>query len=402
MTRRQLGAGLLAAALVAVTTAAPTPAVAAPAGCLTPTGVYTSTTPWAQALLAPSQVWPVAAGAGQTVAVLSSGIDATNAQFRSGQVVAGADVLPTGQSDPRTDCDGRGTFAAGLVAAQPDERTSFAGVAPQARLIAVRDVQATGDQTPGAGALASVLAVAVDTAVRLGATVILVGVPSPQDSPALRAAVTAAHDAGVVVVSPAVQTQAGALSYPTAYPGVLGVAAIDRQGAPMVAESGDHVALAAPGAALVSTAAGAGAAVGHEYPVDDAAFAAAFVAGAVAVLRSQRPDLTPDQVAAQLTYTADHPPTGRDPRLGWGTVDLVAAVTAALPATVPSPGAQVQVTAAPPSAVAPLAAPGPTPAPGRLGGVLALAGVAGALVVCVVATTVVRGRRRGWRPGRAG
>lgn len=373
----------------------------AAAGCLTPTGVYTGTTAWAQALLQPAQVWPVASGAGQTVSVISSGIDRANAQFATNQVRAGADVLPTGQTDPFTDCDGRGTFAAGIVAARPNDGTTFAGLAPDASLIAVRDIQATGDAAAGSGPLPDLLAAAITTSVSQQATVILVGVPTPQDSPALQAAVAAARAAGVVVVSPAVQTQAGAVSYPTSYPGVIGVGAIDRSGAPMVSESGDYISLAAPGAQLVSTAAGAAGKLGHAYPIDDPSFAAAYVAGAVAVLRSARPELTPDQVAAQLTFTADHPPNGRDPRLGWGTVDLLAAVSADLPAAVASPGSEDGATPRP-STVAALPAPLPTPAPDRTGGVIALSAVAGAVLVCIVAITIRHGRRRRWRPGHAG
>ena len=399
-----LGRTLRAAAVVLVTGVGltlPTGVARAAAGCAAPTGVYTGTTTWAQALLQPAQVWPIASGAGQTVAVISSGIDRANAQFAPGQIRAGVDVLPTGRTDPFTDCDGRGTFAAGIVAARPNDGTTFAGIAPDASLLAVRDIQASGDSTPGSGPLPDLLAASITAAVGRGATVVLVGVPSPQDSPALRAAVAAARAAGVVVVSPAVQTQAGAVSYPTAYPGVIGVGAVDRSGAPLQAESGDDVVLAAPGSQLVSTAAGAAGALGHAYPVQDPAFAAAYVAGAVAVLRSARPALTPDQVAAQLTFTADHPPNGRDPRLGWGTVDLLAAVTADLPAAVASPGSAGPPATAPPSRVAALAPPAPTPAPDRLGGVLGLAGVGLTVAVCLVAVTIRRGRRRGWRPGPA-
>lgn len=383
--------------LPAVSSSAP---ASAAAGCSVPTGVYAGTTAWAQALLQPAQVWPVASGAGQTVAVISSGIDRSNAQFSTDQVRGGADVLPTGQSDPFTDCDGRGTFAAGIVAAHPNDGTTFAGLAPDASLLAVRDIQATGDAAAGSGPLPDLLAAAILTSVDQKATVILVGVPTPQDSPALRSAVATARAAGVVIVSPATQDQAGLVSYPTSYPGVIGVGAIDRAGAPMVGESGDYISLAAPGAQLVSTAAGATGKLGHNYPVDDPSFAAAYVAGAVAVLRSARPELTPDQVAAQLTFTADHPPNGRDPRLGWGTVDLLAAVTADLPAAVASPGSEA-VPSVKPSTIAALPAPADTPAPDRTAGVIALAAVAGAIVVCIVAITIRHGRRRRWKPGHA-
>ena len=78
-------------------------------------------------------------GEGQLVAVLASGIDVNNAQFAPGQVTAGHDAL--GGGDPHADCDGRGTFAAGLVGAQPQSSTTFAGLAPGVRLDPIRVAQ---------------------------------------------------------------------------------------------------------------------------------------------------------------------------------------------------------------------------------------------------------------------
>jgi hypothetical protein len=58
--------------------------------------------------------------------------------------------------------------------------------------------------------------------------------------------------------------------------------------------------------------------------------AAAFVAGAAALVRDYRPKLTATQVRQRLENTADHP-TGRlpDPSLGYGIVDPGAAVATA-------------------------------------------------------------------------
>ncbi|MEE6261340.1 S8 family serine peptidase [Plantactinospora sonchi] len=363
--------------------AAPAVPVDAAARCATPAGVYQDAVGWAQRLTDPSRVWPLTDGAGQLVAVLGTGIDVDNPQFGSEQVVAGSD---------RTDCDGRGTFAAGIVGARPDPATTFAGVAPGARLLALRY---TGTTDGGAGAAdgpdPDVLADAVRRATEAGAGVILVVVPAARSSRALADAVRDALADDIVVVAPAVADRPGLRSYPTALPGVLGVGAHDQAGAAVQDEAGEHVTLAAPGGDLVSTAAGGKGRVGQRWGVSDPAYAAAYVAGTVALVRAYRPGLSPAQVRDRLTATANRPPNGRDPRLGWGVLDVAAAVTAELPP------AAVGQAAAVPGSVTPAAGPERPPARPRLPGVLALLGLAGAVLAGLTATVVGRGRARGWR-----
>src|SRR5262249_17865912 len=160
---------------------------------------------------------------------------------------------------------------------------------------------------------------------------ILVVVPATADRPELRRAVADANRAGAVVISPAAADErsgSGTHSYPTADPGVIGVGAVDARGAAVQPESGSMITVAAPGADLVSTAPEG---AGHAWGVSDPQFAAAFVAGAVALLRAYRPDLTPAQVATRLELTADRSAAaGRDPHLGWGVIDPYAALTSTL------------------------------------------------------------------------
>jgi hypothetical protein len=366
--------------------------VAAAAGCAAPRGVYTGPTPWAQKLVDAPRIWPLSTGAGVVVAVVGTGVDATNAQFAPGTVLPAVDLL--GGSG---DCDGRGTFAAGIVAARADPATTFAGTAPGARILPIRYTQSTSDSVSGVSPDA--LATAIDRAVTSGAGVILVVVPAGSDSAALRAAVRHAHDRGDVVVAPAVGGQAGAASYPTATAGVLGVGAVNESGAAVQAESGSYVALAAPGADLVSTSAGARGRIGLTWPVRDPSFAAAYVAGTVALLRSYRPSLTPDQITDRLTLTAGRPAGGgHDGRLGWGVLDAYAAVSSELPADAAGPGAGAVAVGQRP--VVPASAPVVVGSPYRWAGLVALAGVVVAVVVALGAVTVRRGRARGWRAGR--
>lgn len=372
-------AGLVALGLPASASAAPGPQ------CANPSGTYTGEVPWGQRQVDPARLWPLTRGDGQLVAVIGTGVDGQNAQFAPGQ-------LEGGPGTERTDCDGRGTIAAGIVGAQPAASTTFAGIAPGARLLPIRYTAPDGSGDPGA------LAGAIDAAVDRHASVILVAVPAAFDSPALSGAVSRARAEGAVVVSAAAATEQGTRTYPTATPGVLAVGSVNPAGEPVQTEAGDYVGVAAPGAELVSTSAGAGGAVAHRWPVTDPGLAAAYVAGVAALVRSYHPELTGDQVLTRLTLTAHRPPSGsHDPRLGWGVVDAYAAVSSTLPADVAAPGAVVPAGSG--AAVVPAAAPARRPAD-VAAGTIALAGVAAAAAAGVTVAAVRRARRRGWRPSR--
>jgi hypothetical protein len=375
---------LAVAGLLAGTGVVGAPVASAQNQCANPSGTYTGEVPWGQRLVDPARLWPLTRGDGQLVAVLGTGVDGQNSQFAPGQLEGGAGT-------ERTDCDGRGTIAAGIVGAQPDPSTTFAGVAPGAHLLPIRYTAADGGD-PGA------LAEAIDAAVDRRAGVILVAVPVAVDSPALSAAVSRARSAGAVVVSAASATQQGARTYPTATSGVLAVGSVNPAGEPVQTEAGDHLGVAAPGAELVSTSAGAGGAVAHRWPVTDPGLAAAYVAGVAALVRAYHPSLSGDQVVTRLTLTAHRPSSGgRDPRLGWGVLDAYAAVSSTLPADVAPPGGVVPPASAP--AVVPAAAPAPRP-PDVTAGTIALAGVALAAAAGVAVAAIRRARRRGWRPTR--
>jgi membrane-anchored mycosin MYCP len=357
------------------------------AGCAKSTQVYQDPPSWAQKLLDPARIWLLTKGTGQTVAIVGAGVDGRNPQFGRGQVLSSSDLVPA--PGGVADCDGRGTFAAGIIGAQASGQTTFVGLAPGVRLLPIRYTAGSGDTNPGDPGR---LATANTQAVHAGAGTILIDVPTTVDSPALDEAVSAAVAAGSVIVSPAVGAQQGVVSYPTALPGVLAVGAVDRNGVAVQTESGDYIDVAAPGADLVGLAAGG---YGHSWPIKDSAAAAAYVAATVALLRAYRPTATPAQIVNRLTLTASRAAGGgRDPRLGWGVVDAYTAVTSQLPLAAPGPGASP--TAATPPALVPAAAPAQPPINALVGG-LALGGVGLAALAGLITVTIRRGRARGWK-----
>ncbi|HTN24371.1 MAG TPA: S8 family serine peptidase [Solirubrobacteraceae bacterium] len=134
-------------------------------------------------------------GAGAIVAVVDSGVDATHPDL-AGRVIAGPDLVD-GDGDP-SDPTGHGTHVAGLIAAGYGNGVGGAGVAPGARILAVRVLDRDNRGT------AANVAAGVDAAVHRGAHVINLSLNlRPDDTDALAAVRTAmerAADAGVLVV----------------------------------------------------------------------------------------------------------------------------------------------------------------------------------------------------------
>jgi hypothetical protein len=392
------GGARIPAALAALALAfAPSPARAAgavppalPTGtdtCVGASPVSATRPSWPVARLAPQSVWPLSRGGGVVVAVVDTGVSAVPPAL-AGAVLPGTDIVRGGPAD--TDCRGRGTALAGLVAGRPVSGTTMVGLAPASTILPVRITDERG-QIPASG-----LARGIRAATAGGAKVILVGTGVPTPDPDLRAAVddAVAHD--IVVVAPVAGRGGGGdvgadqvVWYPAAFEPVLAVGGVSPQGLPTEASPARAgVDLVAPGSGAVT----AGPAGGH-YSVGGPAVAAAFVAAAAALVRAYFPTLSQAQVCRRLRLTAESPPAGARAAaaLGAGEVDPYAAVTVIAPqeATVPVSG----------DGPARVTLPG-TPPAGRAGTVAALVAagaVAAAGLAFATVTTVIHGRRRRWR-----
>src|SRR5262245_18448106 len=86
---------------------------------------------WFHGFLQTAKVHAFSAGAGVTVALIDTGVDAKHPDLL-GSVIEGTDLLD--QADGRTDIDGHGTSMAGLIAAHG----RVSGVAPDAKVLPVR------------------------------------------------------------------------------------------------------------------------------------------------------------------------------------------------------------------------------------------------------------------------
>lgn len=342
--------------------------------------------PWPQQRLDFQRVWPITQGAGVTVAVVDTGVDG-NQPFLRGAVLPGTDVINGGGQAANTDCDGHGTFVAGLVAGRRLPGFGFAGVAPAAMILPVRQANSTSDGT------AQTLADGIRAAVNAHAQVINVSIVTAEPTPALAGAVqyALAHDVVIVAAAGNDFGQGNAVQYPAGFPGVLAVGAVDATGQrASFSETGPDISVVAPGVNLLGPGANA---VGLVTAAGGTSYATPFVAGVAALVRAYHPELTAAQVITRIEATADQPPGPLpDPGLGWGEVNPYAAVTAVLP------GEHGRVASVAGSIVPALAPPRAAPAT-----TLAVsAGLGGAVVATLIllgAGVIRRGRARSWRPG---
>jgi type VII secretion-associated serine protease mycosin len=272
---------------------------------------------WALNRLDAEALWAQQPGDGVTVAVLDTGVDAAHPDL-TGVVLPGTDLVSPG-GDGRTDANGHGTHVAGIIAAVANNGLGTAGLAQGVRILPVRVLDDTG------AGWASDIAKGIIWATDHGAAVINLSLGDHVTDDVTAAAVQYANDHGVVVVAAAGNDRANgdAVTYPAAYPGVLGVAATDSQDAvASFSETGDFVDVAAPGVDIAST-----------YPpstyvyLSGTSMAAPFVSATAALMKAADPHLSPAQAAAAVESTAtDLGPAGRDDASGYGLVDPAAAL----------------------------------------------------------------------------
>jgi membrane-anchored mycosin MYCP len=150
--------------------------------------------PWAQQQLGLQQVWPVTEGQGVTVAVVDTGVDAQQ-PFLAGAVLPGTDVINPGGGTASTDCDGHGTFVAGIIAGRQLPGFGFSGVAPEATILPIRQANSPTDGT------APSLARGIIAAVHHHAQVINISIVTPEPTLELARAIQYALANDVVVVA---------------------------------------------------------------------------------------------------------------------------------------------------------------------------------------------------------
>lgn len=308
--------------------------------------IHTPTDPrfgdqWALARLGMPEAWTITQGSPDVVvAVLDSGVEADHEDLGRDQLwqnrteiegQPGIDDDANGYVDDFHGWDwvrgdnslvdpfGHGTHVAGTLSASMDNELGIAGMAPGVRLMPLRILN-----DRGSGFISDLIS-GLHYAQAHGARIVNLSLVLRVDSPALHTAIQSLHAADMLVVA-ATGNYGNRVYWPAAYPETLAVAATDfmDQRAPF-SNQGPETDVAAPGVSILSTF------TGNSYELSDGtSMAAPHVTGLAALIWSLRPDLGRDEVVALILETAidtnRESLPGKDPALGHGRIDPVAAL----------------------------------------------------------------------------
>ncbi|MEA2671377.1 MAG: serine protease AprX [Chloroflexota bacterium] len=309
-------------------------------------------------------------GRGVDVALIDSGVTRVDGLSAAGKVVNGPDLTQDADSPALRSADGfgHGTHMAGIIAgrdaaavagAYAGNSVDFVGMAPDARLVSVKvaDAQGNSDVSQVIAGIGWVVEHRTDNGLNIRILNLSFGTNSTQayalDPLAHAAEVAWRH--GLVVVASAGNfgNASDGLADPAADPYVIAAGAVDTMSTltpaddtvaafsnggtsvrtPDLVAPGTHIAsLRDPGSTIDMLNGLTATVAGRFFRGSGTSQAAAVVSGAAALLLSQRPSATPDQVKALLTGGAA--PLGGTSRLlqGAGQLRLQPLLTAPTPA----------------------------------------------------------------------
>jgi len=269
--------------------------------------------------------WRVGGGDGVVVAVIDTGVTRV-ADLADTHHLKGASMVPG--SKGAADDNGHGTHVAGTIAQSTNNGVGVAGIAPEATILPIKVLSASGMGTNGW------VAAGIDAAVDQGADIINMSLGGASSS-VVAVAVEKAQKAGVLVVAAAGNTGRRGVGSPASLPGVIAVSATgpDDELAPY-SSYGPEVAIAAPGGNKLKSDGGIlqdtvdpGSPDGHAYKsFQGTSMATPHVAGAAAVLWGAGAGGPEEVRELLLSTTNDLGAEGRDERFGHGRLNLAAAV----------------------------------------------------------------------------
>jgi subtilisin family serine protease len=228
---------------------------------------------------------------------------------------------------------GHGTFVAGIIAAEADNGTGVAGIAPGVTVMPVKILDCTG------GGSVFDAAQGLLYAAKNGASIANLSFGMDEESSTLAAAIRQAYYGyGMIVVAATGSTGEATVQFPARMPEVISVASSGNEwssdGRSRFSNWGPEVTVAAPGYGVVSTVAPGLCPEGWMCFGDEpyaaangSSFAAPMVTALAALLLSENPSLPPDVVRGVIRATAhDLPDEGEMPWDGAGRIQVLAAM----------------------------------------------------------------------------
>ena len=276
-------------------------------------------------------------GAGQTVAIIDTGVDYTHKNLGGGfgagkKVIAGYDFVDN-DSDPK-DTDGHGTMVAGVIAGDRfvQNGITYQGIAPDAKLVALRAGTESGFSDAN---IQAALNWVINNAKKYGITVVNMSLgggnyTSTQKEAGYQDELKKLKDLGIAVVAAAGndgEISRDSTEYPAADPSVYAIGSINASDQiSSFSERGSELDLLAPGEQITTTA------IGNKYEtVDGTSFSSPLVAGVFALLNQETSTLNPADMMSVLRSSSDTQydgdgDTGLTTQRAYAQLDLVAAL----------------------------------------------------------------------------
>lgn len=249
------------------------------------------------------------------VAVIDTGLDENHPELK-GAIAGRYNAFPSQPFEPDT----HATAIASIIAA----RHELAGIAPDARILTVQAFTPTSEGSTGGAGTSHRIITGINWALMKGARILNMSFAGPRMDDIVGKFISRYTEAGVVFIAAAGNGGPDAPpAYPAAHPAVIAVTAIDeRKGLYAHANVGSYIDLAAPGVEVMAAAKD-----GAYDLASGTSFAAAHVAGVVALMLARSPRLSRERALASLVATAiDLGPPGPDERFGAGCINAHAAL----------------------------------------------------------------------------
>ncbi len=205
----------------------------------------------------------------------------------------GWDFYGVGDNNPNAGMD-HGTHVAGIVAAETNNFTGIAGVAPHAKIMAIKAASDDPATRSIANGYQGILYAAM-----MGADVINCSFGGGGYSRAEAEMIEAAQTYGALIVAAAGNDNSYLNQFPASYPGVISVLSYssDRIKSSF-SNYGPNVDICAFGSGIFSTV------IGNDYSTKSGtSMASPVVAGVAALIKSNYPDLTNEELGARITAT---------------------------------------------------------------------------------------------------
>nr|WP_256727078.1 type VII secretion-associated serine protease mycosin [Streptomyces acidiscabies] len=271
-------------------------------------------------------MWKTSTGKGITVAVIDTGVDATNPDL-VGRVLPGKDYATGQPGNEHTNYDtfGHGTSMAALIAATGADlggNGSF-GLAPGAKILPIRlpNTAEAANLAEGDKLFNEALAPAIRYAADHDAKVINISQAAQGTTPEVTEAVEYALKKGSLIFAGVGNDaeEGNLLMYPAATPGVVGVAAVGKDlRRTEISQYGPQVDMAAPGEDMLHACGGKTGLCTTSGTSDATALASA----SAALIWSVHPTWTNNQVLRVMLNTIGGPTDGakRNDAIGYGIV----------------------------------------------------------------------------------